>query len=186
MILKMSDGILGKLSWKFQNPYGQIYDNVKSSILSLWPAGYSQSFLRPCKNIPDACEKINRQELFKALYKVAESQGTELERWPLKEYSYKIHLEHEPTNRWDENAIKIMLVSDEGKCCMGYIPSKINSVLLENLERIDSIQIETVTDTLNKKFYCAKLEIFYDGCEKFNEVPQPEAGTNKLLDVAWQ
>jgi len=178
MSQKNNKGILGPLSWQYQKPDGYIFDNIESKVLEFYPAGYSQSFLRKMPHISDEkntfCEQVNRQEFFKKLFDQAEALGREEEKFPFRGFKYKIELEPEPTNRFDRNAVKVVLSAPQGgdkvtsisywnDYSIGYVPARINTVLLDNIERIEDIVILSVTDSLNDKFYCARIAVGYDG-----------------------
>jgi hypothetical protein len=177
------NGILGDLSWQYQKPGGFIYDNVKEKKLELYPAGYTQTFFKKRSDIQDirACEQVNRQEFYKKLYKQAEIAGRDGELFPFRGYKYDLYLEHDPKNKYDKYAIKIVLVAKDdpnveywNDYSIGFIPAKINRVILKNMERINDIQILSVVDVLNDKFYCARIIIAYDGAILREEAELPE------------
>lgn len=163
----MSNPFLEHLAWQFAKPEGKIFEDQNAKVVEFWPAGYSQSFLSPCKNIPGAAEKINRQEFYAQLYKEAEDLGTESNLFPFANVKYKILFVPEPHNKYDPCALKIEISTpDNGywnDYSVGYVPAKINQLVIANKERISDKRILTVTNNLNDKFYCARIALGYDG-----------------------
>jgi hypothetical protein len=160
-------GLLDNLSWQFQKPNGLIYDNTQAKVLEFWPAGYTQKFIRKSLTVDGAAEEVNRQEFYKQLYLEAVGLGKELEFFPFEDFEYEIEFVPEPHNRYDPFALRIDFIMPGrdwvAEYHVGYVPAKINKNLLANKENISDIQILAVTDSLNDKFYCARIAVGYDG-----------------------
>jgi len=160
-------GILGSKSWQYNKPDGLIYDNVEAKVLEFWPAGYTQKFIRKSPSIEGAAEQVNRQEFYSQLYDEAIVAGRELELFPFQGLEYEIKFVPEPNNRYDPFALKIEFAFPNqnwmSEYHIGFVPAKINQLLLLNRERVSDKQILMVTNCLNDKFYCARIAIGYDG-----------------------
>ena len=164
----MTEGLLGKVSWQHQKSNGAIYDNVRKKVLEFFPAGFSQTFIRPYPDIPGASEEVSRQILYKMLYDTAEELEREEEHYPFRDFEYTVHLENDPKNRYDKRAIKIVLnapshspANEWLSHCLGYVPAKINKFI--QLDRISDVRIHSVVNNLYNQYYCARISVFYDG-----------------------
>jgi hypothetical protein len=162
------NSILSDISWQFQKPDGDIYDNTQAKVLEFYPAGYTQKFMTPAK-IKGVVTQINRQEYFKMLWEEAETLESTEKLFPFSDskFKYKINFVPEPWNRFDSFAIRIEICisannSEPISYNIGYVPAKINKKILANKEMISDKQILSVTETLKDKFYCARIAVAYD------------------------
>jgi hypothetical protein len=166
----MSEGLLGELSWRYQKAGSQIWDNVSNRTLEFYPAGYTQKFIRKVTG-KDYAEQVNRQEFFERLWKQADVLGKTDDTFPFKHFDYEIKFVPEPGNKFDKFAIKIIFSTPQenidywNEYCIGYVPARINQILLQNRERTSDVAIHSVTNNLNDKFYCARIAVGYDGKE---------------------
>jgi hypothetical protein len=162
-----NSAFLGSLAWQFTKPEGHIYENLSAKVVEFYPAGYTQKFIRPYKNISGAAEEVNRQEFYQQLYEEAADINRESEVFPFENYEYKIDFVREPNNKYDPFALRVSISTPNNNYWndyhAGYVPARINQLLLANIERISDIQILSVIDNLNDKFYCARIGLGYDG-----------------------
>jgi len=167
------NSILEDLSWQYQKSDSFIFDDIKKQILYIYPAGYTQMFFKKRLDIEgvSCCEQVNRQELFKKLYRQADGQ-----LFPFEDCRYDLYLEHDPKNKYDKDAIKIVLTAKDDPDAeywidyfIGFVPAKINKVVLKNMYSIEDIRILSVANNLNDKFYCTRIAISYGDTQIRNE-----------------
>ena len=59
----------------------------------------------------------------------------------------ELMLELEPENKFDPNAVKIISLSEEGKCFLGYVPKKFSAEISAALEV--GIDLECIVEEIN-------------------------------------
>ena len=59
----------------------------------------------------------------------------------------ELMLELEPDNKFDPNAVKIISLSEEGKCFLGYVPKKLSAEISAVLEV--GINLECIVEEIN-------------------------------------
>ena len=160
-----NNSILGDLARLYQiksGPGGGILDSPQEGILELYPAGYTQT-----SNL----NGNNRQDFYSKLWSFAVERTTENAIKPFdfdKQYTYTIDLLHDASNPYDSNAIHLIFsapsnsrlaILDGGD--MGFIPAKINTIILQNLDMIHDVRILKIRSAVHKKYFSAKIEIKY-------------------------
>jgi len=159
-----------------KNETGSILDQPERGLLELYPAGYTK---------PSNRDNCSRQDLYKQLYELAVSLGTEEHLYPFEKDSHNITRLHDPRNIHDMNAIHLILdiASIQSPLLflsgrdMGFIPRRINANIIIRMKLINGIRILKVKCNFHKKFYGAKVVIAY-GNTSFN----PRIGGSMSLD----
>jgi hypothetical protein len=144
---------------------GSILDIPEKGLLELWPAGYTHT-----SNKGD----YHRQDVYKMLWEAAVSHSVEDHLYPFGKDNHKVIVEHDPTNNFDENALQVYLVTTDctpfvipkpgmpNKLDMGFIPKKINKIVLKNIDMLNSGRILKVRANFHKKYWTAKVVFGYN------------------------
>jgi len=154
--------VLGDASQLYQvksNAQGAILDQPERGLLELYPAGYTK---------PSNRDNVSRQEVFKSIYELAVSKGIEENSYPFEQNTHNITLLPDPANPFDKNAIHLILNAPKGSPLnflngkdLGFIPKKINTNILRNIELINGGRILRVKCNFHKKYYGAKIIFAY-------------------------
>ena len=138
---------------------GGILDQPDRGILELYPAGYTK---------PSNRDNQSRQNVYKELYEYVVSQGTEANLYPLGQDTHNIVLLHDSNNPYDKNAIHIILNTPHDSPLsrldgrdLGFIPKRINTLILKNLSMINGGKLYKVRNNFHKKYYTAKIVLAY-------------------------
>ena len=87
----------------------------------------------------------------------------------------ELMLELEPENKFDPNAVKIISLSEEGKCFLGYVPKKFSAEVSAVLEV--GINLECIVEEINpsaKPWEMCKVVIknVEEEDKEYNDIPE--------------
>jgi len=140
---------------------GHILDQPSLGMLEFYPAGYTK---------PDA-NGLQRQLAYEKLYTVAKNWDKEDLLYPFGKEDCQILLIKEPTNKFDPNAIRVVM-NIRGKLVkkwdppytnidLGYVPMKISQMVTKNMGMIGKSTILRVSKNIHEKYYSAKIVVKY-------------------------
>lgn len=180
-MMAKATSILGSQSYLYsesKEENGLILDNPEAGTLEFYPAGYTKASGR------DNC---NRQNTHEFIYSIAVGLGTENSLQPFPNDGYEILLLQDTSNPYDSNAIHCILHVIDKKHPLwyrdgrdlGFIPKKINGILLKNMQLINGVRISSVRMNMHDKYYNSRLTIAY-GHNSFNG---PKDDTSRFLNM---
>ncbi len=142
------------------NERGSILDMPSKGLLELWPAGYTH---------PSNRDNQSRQSVYADLWERAVVDCTENDLYPFGKEGHNIVLEPDPNNEHDGNAIHVVFKAAPGSPLahldgrdLGFIPKKINTMILKNMDMINGGRILKVKSNFHKKYYTAKVILGYN------------------------
>lgn len=142
---------------------GGIIDCPEKGTLEFYCAGFTK---------PDI-NSVNRQEYHRKIFLSAARSGRENESFPLPLEDYQIRIIHDHENKFDNAALKILLypVSENLRkdfpyitpngIDLGFVPARINTCLLINMDMINDIKILKTRKEFHEKYYTTKIVIAY-------------------------
>lgn len=135
-----------------------ILDLPKEAQVELYPAGYTFRSER---------DNISRQQTYQELYEIAINLEVEDDINPFGTINHTLELVHDPLNKFDVNALHIILKAKTGPLQyldgrdLGFIPKKINPQVLSNKHMVSGGFIRKVRRGVHKKYFNAKVVVRY-------------------------
>jgi hypothetical protein len=160
---ELSQGFICPVGFDYNGYWrSRILDDTENNILYIIPAGYTQ---RDGKGIV-------RSLYYKSLYNKAVSLKSERRRYPLGENSHKIILKPEPSNPYDQYAVRIGIVFDDKSKTpenftnqtwkeIGYIPKVISKLITKNIPMLKEGKLTALQANYADRIYFGRIEIPY-------------------------
>lgn len=135
-------------------------DQPNKGILELYPAGYTK---------PSTFDKVSRQEVHKAIYRIACDFGTEDQLYPFgKTGTHNIELVPIANNLYDPNATMIRLIADPNSLLghlngrdLGFIPMRISEMVKRSIAMFTGGAILKTREEVFGKYCQCKIILSY-------------------------
>lgn len=136
-----------------------ILDIPNEGLLQIYPRGYTKPSPRD--------DGHNRQIVHEFLFHHAVVLKTENDIYPFENHAHTLELIRDLKNPKDRFAINIImhaphgLLKDIDGADLGFVPKEISAVICKNIDMITGGKIYKVRSNWHKKYYSAKVVLFY-------------------------